>query len=185
MERGMKQPRDHENVKTTTSSGKVSTQGTSKQPNEPLITIDDTSDSGDDAATFSSIPESNADKKILTTTITNVESAQLALKEFMDVNGTIKDSTKLRVIAVLQMVSDLQQEIFTCIVKMMAAQRYLNLGNVESIVGNGNSENIRRQHQNSFLFLPDKNFFYFSFLLFYSVKFFHFSFWLHDVNPNS
>ncbi|KAH9528787.1 hypothetical protein DERF_002701 [Dermatophagoides farinae] len=134
MERGMKQPRDHENVKTTTSSGKVSTQGTSKQPNEPLITIDDTSDSGDDAATFSSIPESNADKKILSTTITNVESAQLALKEFMDVNGTIKDSTKLRVIAVLQMVSDLQQEIFTCIVKMMAAQRYLNLGNVESIV---------------------------------------------------
>ena len=178
----MKQPRDHANV---TSLGKASTQGTSKQPNEPLITIDDTSDSGDDAATFSSIPESNADKKILTTTITNVESAQLALKEFMDVNGTIKDSTKLRVIAALQTVSAFQQEVLTRIVKMMAAQRYLNLGNVESIVGNGNAENVRQQHKNSFLFSPDKNFFYFSFLLFYSVKFFHFSFWLHDVNPNS
>ncbi|KAH9506781.1 hypothetical protein DERF_011496 [Dermatophagoides farinae] len=121
MERGMKQPRDHANVKTTTSFGKVSTQGTSKQPNEPLITIDDTSDSGDDAATFSSIPESNADKKILTTTITNVESAQLALKEFMDVNGTIRIPTKLRVIAALQMFRIFNKSLHR-IVKMMAAK---------------------------------------------------------------
>ncbi|KAH9506776.1 hypothetical protein DERF_011492 [Dermatophagoides farinae] len=83
----------------------------------------------DDDMQFSPILDNRKDKRNLTTTIekinnncndnnsnlsyasdTDVMSAQLALNELMDVNGTIKDGTKLRVIAALNTILALQKK---------------------------------------------------------------------------
>ena len=134
MEIGFKQAREN----SSSSSGSSATSlekrlinGTISEMDEQRVTIEDVSDFNDDSLTMSSIPGSANAGANLTTIIekhnstendnnnsnlshaseTDILSAQLALKELMDVNGIIKDSTKLRVIAALQTIMGLQQEV--------------------------------------------------------------------------
>ena len=104
--------------------------GSDSQMKQQPIPNDHSTTYNDDDMQFSPILDNRKDKRNLTTTIekinnncndnnsnlsyasdTDVMSAQLALNELMDVNGTIKDGTKLRVIAALNTILALQKEV--------------------------------------------------------------------------
>ncbi|KAH7641094.1 hypothetical protein HUG17_8563 [Dermatophagoides farinae] len=104
--------------------------GSNSQMKQQPIPNDHSTTYNDDDMQFSPILDNRKDKRNLTTTIekinnncndnnsnlsyasdTDVMSAQLALNELMDVNGTIKDGTKLRVIAALNTILALQKEV--------------------------------------------------------------------------